>query len=133
MPTHATIVAFDILVFLSALLFLCALVTAVLSKSVDRSLCWYNLMIAGLVYSLSFGCIIGKQETADQPPLALCVTQAVLINAAPVLSVLIVHYFKEIEDLFTNPKYHSFVSTTLNLYIEVGARHIRLPSLTERI
>jgi hypothetical protein len=93
MPTHATIVAFDLLLLLSILLILCALVTAAVSKSIARSPSWYSLMMAGLIYSLSFGLIVGRQETPDEPPLALCVIQTLLIYAVPVLSVSFIYPF----------------------------------------
>lgn len=91
MPTHALIVAFDIIVLLSVVLNLAALVTAMLSKSIARSPIWYSMMTAGVVYSLSYGLLVGRQETPDEPPLGLCVTQTVLIYGVPVLSVLFIY------------------------------------------
>ncbi|EKM76615.1 hypothetical protein AGABI1DRAFT_94030 [Agaricus bisporus var. burnettii JB137-S8] len=85
MATHTTVVAFDICVLLSVLLILCTLVPAMLSKSVVRSPSWYNLIVAWLVNSLSYGLLVGRQESPDQPQMGLCLTQTLLIYAVPAL------------------------------------------------
>lgn len=47
-------------------------------------------MTGWLLYSLSYGLLVGRQEGPDEPPLGLCITQTLLIYAVPVLSVNLV-------------------------------------------
>ncbi|KAF7759911.1 hypothetical protein Agabi119p4_11606 [Agaricus bisporus var. burnettii] len=68
-----------------------------LSKSIVRSPSWYNLLAAWLVYSLSYGLLVGRQEGPGQPPIGLCLAQTLLIYAVPPL----------------------VTSATLNLYIDL--------------
>lgn len=84
MERHTLIVLFDILVILAVVLVTCALTTAILSKSIQRSISWYNFMFQWLVISLSFALLFGQQEGAE-PPFAFCTFQALLVHAAPVV------------------------------------------------
>ncbi|KAF9445476.1 hypothetical protein P691DRAFT_777551 [Macrolepiota fuliginosa MF-IS2] len=82
---HALVVLFDVTVLLAIILFLCTLLPAVFSKSVQRSIGWYSLMTAWLTYSLSYGLLIGRQEEPIEPPLGLCLFQTLLVYAVPPL------------------------------------------------
>lgn len=82
---HALVVLFDVIVLLAVLLFVFTLTPAIFSKKVQRSIGWYNLMTAWSVYSLSYGLLIGRQETPDPPPLGICLTQTLVIYAVPPL------------------------------------------------
>jgi len=85
MPSHhSLIVFFDVAVFMAIVLSLCTFLPAILSKNVRRSIGWYSLIAAWLVYSLSYALLIGKQEGTD-PPSGLCVFQSLLIYAVPAL------------------------------------------------
>jgi hypothetical protein len=65
-------------------LFLLTLLSAALSKAVQRSVVWYSLMIAWLVYAATYGLLVGKQEGPD-PPLPICLAQTTLIYSVPTL------------------------------------------------
>ncbi|KAL9714062.1 hypothetical protein Ac2012v2_002369 [Leucoagaricus gongylophorus] len=85
MPSqHSLVVLFDVLVLVGTVLSLCTFLPAILSKNIYRSIGWYSLMTAWLVYSLSYALLIGKQEGPD-PPFGLCVFQSLLVYAAPPL------------------------------------------------
>ena len=85
MPSqHSLVVLFDVFVFAGIGLSLCTFLPAILSKNVYRSIGWYSLMTAWLVYSLSYALLIGKQEGPD-PPFGLCVFQSLLVYATPPL------------------------------------------------
>ncbi|KAJ3575187.1 hypothetical protein NP233_g1261 [Leucocoprinus birnbaumii] len=85
MPTHAFVVSFDVVVLVGVLLLVFALLPAVLSRNVSRSVGWYSLMAGWFVYTLSYGLVIGYQEGDVPPPSSLCVTQTLLIYAGPTL------------------------------------------------
>lgn len=87
METHTSVIIFDVLVYLSVLLTVCTLLPALFSKTVERSSGWYSLVTGLLLYSLSYGLIIGRQKGPHEPPPGLCVTQTLLIYAVPALSV----------------------------------------------
>ncbi|KAF9446234.1 hypothetical protein P691DRAFT_708956, partial [Macrolepiota fuliginosa MF-IS2] len=111
---HTLVVLFDILVLVAVILLLCTLLPAVFSKNVHRSVGWYNLMITWLVYSLSYGLLVGRQVESIEPPLGLCLFQTLLIYAVPALvSVSMVCYNIEfyliISGLrYSNPRQPSF-------------------------
>ncbi|KAF9444668.1 hypothetical protein P691DRAFT_736113 [Macrolepiota fuliginosa MF-IS2] len=87
MPSDRTLVIlFDVLVLMAVVLLLCTLLPAVFSKNVYRSIGWYNLMTAWLVYSLSYGLLVGRQVESADPPLDLCLFQTSLIYAVPGLA-----------------------------------------------
>ncbi|KAF9452946.1 hypothetical protein P691DRAFT_134132 [Macrolepiota fuliginosa MF-IS2] len=86
MPSiHALIILFDVVVLVAVILCLCTLLPAVFSKNVHRSVGWYSLMTAWLVYSLSYGLLVGWQEGPNKPPLGLCIFQAPLVYSVPPL------------------------------------------------
>lgn len=81
---HILIIVYDVVVLLGAIMFVCTLLPAVLSRAVQRSVAWYSLMTAWLVYSLSYGLLVGRHE-GEEPPHGLCLAQALLIYAVPAL------------------------------------------------
>lgn len=83
---HALVVLYDVIVLVAIILSLCTFLPAIFSKSVQRSIGWYSLTTAWLVYSMSYGLLIGKQE-GPKPPLGLCLLQALLVYAVPPLWV----------------------------------------------
>lgn len=85
MFTSNSVIVFDSLILLSILLVIFALLPALLSRNVSRSVGWYSLMTGWLVYSISYGLIVGYQEGERGPPRGLCVTQTLLIYAVPQL------------------------------------------------
>jgi len=85
MPSHHSLVVFfDVVVFVAIALSFFTFLPAILSKNVHRSIGWYSLIAAWLVYSLSYALLIGKQEGPD-PPFGLCAFQSLLIYAVPTL------------------------------------------------
>jgi hypothetical protein len=81
---HSLVVLFDAIVLVATILCLCTIVPAILSRTVHRSIAWYSLMTAWLVYSVSYGLLIGKQE-GPNPPFGLCLLQTLLVYAGPPL------------------------------------------------
>jgi cytochrome c biogenesis factor len=84
MEPHTLIILFDALVILALALVASSLFTAILSKSIQRSMSWYNVMVQWLVISLIFMLLFGRQE-GPEPPFALCTFQALLVYAVPVV------------------------------------------------
>ncbi|KAF5359744.1 hypothetical protein D9756_003442 [Leucocoprinus leucothites] len=85
MPSHhSLVVLFDAIVLVATVLVLCTFLPAILSRNVKRSIGWYSLMTAWLVYSLSYGLLIGRQE-GPEPPFGLCLFQTLLVYAVPPL------------------------------------------------
>jgi hypothetical protein len=87
--THFLVVLFDVFVFLGVVPLACILAVAIFSKTIQRSVGWYNLMVAWLVMGSSYGLLLGRQEDTDDPPPSLCLIQALLIYASPVLYAFI--------------------------------------------
>lgn len=85
MTSHVTVILFDVLVLLSALLIVCTLLPAIFSKAVERTPGWYSLIAGWFLFSLSYGLLIGRQEGLEEPPLGLCVMQSVLVYGVPPL------------------------------------------------
>lgn len=86
MPSsHLLIVLFDVVDLLGIILLACALLPAVLSKTIQRSRVWYSMMVAWLVFALSYGLLVGRQEPPSQPPFGLCLVQTLLVYAVPPL------------------------------------------------
>ncbi|XP_006459460.1 hypothetical protein AGABI2DRAFT_177395, partial [Agaricus bisporus var. bisporus H97] len=81
---HILIIVFDVFVLLGLIMFVCTLLPAILSKTVQRSVAWYSLMLAWLTFSLSYGLLVGRQE-GEEPPRTLCLVQALLIYGVPAL------------------------------------------------
>ncbi|KAJ6494865.1 hypothetical protein C8R47DRAFT_1117553 [Mycena vitilis] len=75
-------VVFDVLQLLALVLLFAMLLPALLSKSVVRMKTWFNLIVACIVYCISFLLLLGHQS-GPEPPFQLCVFQAGLIYAAP--------------------------------------------------
>jgi hypothetical protein len=84
--SHSFVLVFDIFELLAVLLISCTLLTAICCRAIQRSIAWYNLITGWLVYSLSYGLLVGRQE-GPQPPMGLCVLQTVLVYAVPGLWV----------------------------------------------
>jgi hypothetical protein len=75
-------VAFDVLQLLALVLLVAMLLPALLSQSVQRMKTWFNLIVACIIYCISFLLLLGRQS-GQEPPFQLCVFQAGLIYAAP--------------------------------------------------
>ncbi|KAF9446246.1 hypothetical protein P691DRAFT_828000 [Macrolepiota fuliginosa MF-IS2] len=82
---RALIVLFDVIVLVAVTLFSCMLAVVAFSKNIHRSIGWYNLMTSWLVYSLSYGLLVGRQEGPAKPPSGLCLFQTSLVYAVPPL------------------------------------------------
>lgn len=85
MASYPSVTLFNVLVLLSVLLVVCTLFPPIFSKNVNRSPGWYSLMLGWLLFSLSYGLLIGHQQSTDQPPPGLCTAQALLVYAVPPL------------------------------------------------
>lgn len=75
-------VIFDVLQILALVLLFAMLLPALLARSVQRMKTWFNLIVACIIYCISFLLLMGRQS-GPEPPFALCVFQAGLIYAAP--------------------------------------------------
>ncbi|KAJ7429015.1 hypothetical protein FB451DRAFT_1334088 [Mycena latifolia] len=75
-------VVFDVLQLLALVLLAAMLLPALLSQSVQRMKTWFNLIVACIIYCISFVLLLGRQS-GPEPPFQLCVFQAGLIYAAP--------------------------------------------------
>jgi len=75
-------VVFDVLQLLALVLLVAMLLPALLSRSVNRMKTWFNLIVACVIYCISFLLLLGRQS-GPEPPFQLCVFQAGLIYAAP--------------------------------------------------
>ncbi|KAJ3552477.1 hypothetical protein NP233_g12875 [Leucocoprinus birnbaumii] len=84
--SHGLILFFDATVLLGAFLIICILVPAILSTSIHRSIGWYSMMAAWLMYSSSYALLIGLQEGEEEPPRGICLAQTLFIYPAPVLA-----------------------------------------------
>lgn len=82
MSYHAAVVAFNVLLLISALMIVCTLLTVVFSRAVQRSDPWYNMMIAWLVYTLGYLLVFWRQESSDRPSSSLCLVQTLVIYPA---------------------------------------------------
>ncbi|KAJ6531848.1 hypothetical protein B0H19DRAFT_1188879 [Mycena capillaripes] len=75
-------VAFDVLQLIALVLLVAMLLPVLFSKSVVRMKTWFNLIVACVIYCISFLLLLGRQS-GPEPPFQLCVFQAGLIYAAP--------------------------------------------------
>ncbi|KAJ7170739.1 hypothetical protein C8R43DRAFT_980868 [Mycena crocata] len=83
-PGAQPFVVFDILQLLALVLLAAMLMPTMLSQSVHRMKTWFNLIVACIVYCISFLLLLGHQSpSGPDPPFALCVVQSGLIYAAP--------------------------------------------------
>jgi len=71
-----------VLSLLALVLLVAMLLPAMFSQSVHRMKTWFNLIVACIIYCVSFLLLLGRQS-GPEPPLPLCVFQAGLIYAAP--------------------------------------------------
>ncbi|KAF9445475.1 hypothetical protein P691DRAFT_266471 [Macrolepiota fuliginosa MF-IS2] len=78
------LIAYDVLSFASALLIALTILTVILSKQLYRGKGWFGLMSCWLVYSISYGLLVGRQIGAE-PSFSHCFAQTVFIYAAPPL------------------------------------------------
>ncbi|PBK72475.1 hypothetical protein ARMSODRAFT_760579 [Armillaria solidipes] len=79
--------AFDVLQISGAAGFLLIVLTAVLSRHVQRHSTWLSFCISWIISCISYTLLVftGTNES-EHVPFALCVTQAALIYGAPVLT-----------------------------------------------
>ncbi|KAF8917526.1 hypothetical protein CPB85DRAFT_1452710 [Mucidula mucida] len=82
---HTLVAAFDTMVVISFVMIAIVLIPAWRLSEIYRLKTWFALMIAGLVYSVSFFLIVGRQF-GEEPPFGLCLLEASLIYGAPVLT-----------------------------------------------
>ncbi|KAI0761007.1 hypothetical protein BD413DRAFT_681400 [Trametes elegans] len=84
---HAELKVFLTFQFLGAIGLLAVLLTAVFARKVYRHFTWLNFCISWLIYCVSYTLLAfsGQQTRREQPVYPLCLTQACLIYAAPVL------------------------------------------------
>ncbi|KAF9012145.1 hypothetical protein BDZ89DRAFT_483547 [Hymenopellis radicata] len=82
---HGVVAAFDTLVVIGFVMIAIVLVPAWRSSEIYRLKTWFALMIAGLVHSVSFFLVVGRQF-GEEPAFGLCLLQASLIYGAPVLA-----------------------------------------------
>ncbi|KAJ6576530.1 hypothetical protein DFH09DRAFT_1149593 [Mycena vulgaris] len=75
-------VVFDVLQLLALALLFAMLLPAMFSQAVHRMKTWFNLIVACVVYCISFLLLLGHQS-GPEPPFQLCIFQAGLIYAAP--------------------------------------------------
>ncbi|KAF8659896.1 hypothetical protein AX16_001780 [Volvariella volvacea WC 439] len=75
---------FNAFAFLGFFLVLATLLPALLSPRVHRRAAWFCLMFSGLVYSITYLLLVGRQR-GPEPPYTLCALQAALVYAAPIL------------------------------------------------
>lgn len=78
------LIAYDILSFASALVIALTILTVVCSKQLERGKGWFGMMFYWLIYSLSYGLLVGKQ-TGTEPSFGHCFVQTMFIYAAPPL------------------------------------------------
>jgi hypothetical protein len=67
---------FDTFAFLSVFSVVAALAPALFSPHVKRSRTWFGLLVAWLLYSVTYLLLIGHRFS---PPLGLCIFQATLV------------------------------------------------------
>ncbi|KAI0819275.1 hypothetical protein BC628DRAFT_1333405 [Trametes gibbosa] len=84
---HAELKVFLIFQFAGAAGLLAVLATALFAPKVYRHFTWLNFCISWLIYCISYTLLAfsGQQTRPEPPSYPLCLTQAVLIYAAPVL------------------------------------------------
>ncbi|KAJ7756491.1 hypothetical protein DFH07DRAFT_820762 [Mycena maculata] len=80
--TGSPLIVFDVLQLLALVLLAAMLLPALIARSVQRMKTWFNLIVAAIIYCISFLLLLGHQS-GPEPPFALCVFQAGLIYAAP--------------------------------------------------
>lgn len=65
------------------------LLTALLSSNVRRIPTWYSLFATWMVFAFSYFLLVGQQIGPD-PGFGICLTQAGLVYAAPVLYIMVI-------------------------------------------
>ncbi len=84
---HSLILGFDIFAIFIILYAMLVMLTAALSRQVQRRASWFNFMLPVMFYATSFLISLGSQGSPvekDAVPRASCVMQAALIYALPV-------------------------------------------------
>jgi len=87
MESHTPIVIFDFLAAGGFAMLLATLLPAMLSRNIHRSETWFSMIIAWIVYALSYLLIVGHQFGPEPPP-GLCALQMVFIYASPPLTAI---------------------------------------------
>lgn len=83
------IAAFDSLYLVSLLSLLAIFSTACASPRIRRFSTWYTFLLAWIFEAVSKLLLVGQQTSPIPPQFGICVAQASLINAIPVLYVFI--------------------------------------------
>lgn len=83
---HSLIIGFDVFAIVIILYTMLLMLTAALSRQVQRRASWFNFMLPVMFYAASFFLSIGAQGSQEltNVPHASCVMQAALIYALPV-------------------------------------------------
>lgn len=81
------IIVFDTLYSVALFLLLATLFIAWRSSRIRRFSTWYMFLITWIVDALSKLLLVGQQASPRRPEFGLCIIQASLINATPVLYV----------------------------------------------
>ncbi|KAF5327048.1 hypothetical protein D9619_005005 [Psilocybe cf. subviscida] len=84
-PNVQFIVAFDILYFIGLFSLLFIIATALLAPSIQRSSTWYMFIWSWIITCITSLILVG-QQTGPAPSTGVCLFQATLIYATPVLS-----------------------------------------------
>ncbi|TFK40429.1 hypothetical protein BDQ12DRAFT_721867 [Crucibulum laeve] len=79
------IIVFDTLTIISLLLLVACLLPAYLGTHIQRCKTWYGLLVSWIIYSLSYTLLLGQQRGPGEHVNGVCIFQASIIYAAPVI------------------------------------------------
>ncbi|KAJ7584291.1 hypothetical protein C8J56DRAFT_1053746 [Mycena floridula] len=82
---RVSVLAFNILSFAGFFLLALVLIPVILSKQVHRNRTWFGVILAWMLYSLSYLLILGHQF-GPEPPFGLCMFQTILIYTMPTMN-----------------------------------------------
>ncbi|KAJ8701446.1 hypothetical protein PTI98_000227 [Pleurotus ostreatus] len=85
-PNIALIAVFDFTQIFGFSLLAIVLLSARLAKTVHRSPAWFNFLLTWVLYCISYLITLG-QQTGEEPHFSICLFQAMLIYAAPAVTV----------------------------------------------
>ncbi|KAL4259351.1 hypothetical protein AB1N83_007374 [Pleurotus pulmonarius] len=85
-PNITLVAIFDFTQIFGFILLVIVLLSAWLSKTVHRSRAWFNFLFTWTLSCISYLVILG-QQAGEEPPFSVCLLQAMLVYAAPPLTV----------------------------------------------
>ncbi|KAF4581370.1 hypothetical protein EYR40_002958 [Pleurotus pulmonarius] len=85
-PNLALIAVFDFTQIIGFVLLVIVLLSARLAPTVHRSPAWFNFLFTWVLYCVSYLITLG-QQTGEEPDFSVCLLQAMLIYAAPAVTV----------------------------------------------